>query len=82
MEASILDLRYRMKDVLNAIDRGEEVTVLYRGKPRARLLPVAEKAPRRSVKDHPACGMWADREDMKDVAAYVRKIRQPRYRDL
>jgi hypothetical protein len=29
--------------------------------------------------DDPAFGIWCDREDMTDVAAYVRKIRQPRY---
>lgn len=29
--------------------------------------------------DDPAFGIWRDREDMSDVAAYVRKIRQPRY---
>jgi hypothetical protein len=34
---------------------------------------------RRSVLDHPAIGMWADREDMKDVHAWLRKIRAPRY---
>jgi ribosomal protein L19E len=28
---------------------------------------------------HPAVGMWADREDMKDVHAWLRKIRAPRY---
>jgi hypothetical protein len=31
------------------------------------------------LSDHPACGMWKDREDMKDPAAYIRKLRQPRY---
>jgi hypothetical protein len=31
------------------------------------------------VTDDPAFGIWRDREDMADVAAYVRKIRQPRY---
>ena len=30
------------------------------------------------VTDDPAFGIWRDREDMADVAAYVRKIRQPR----
>ncbi|MGA3203394.1 MAG: hypothetical protein ABSF12_12995 [Bryobacteraceae bacterium] len=29
--------------------------------------------------DHPACGMWKDREDMKDPAAYIRNLRKPRY---
>jgi prevent-host-death family protein len=83
MKASIVDLRYRMKDVLRAIDRGETVTVLYRGKEKAQLVPIdSTKKPKMKVRDHPAFGMWADREDMKDPAAYVRKIREPRFRDL
>jgi hypothetical protein len=31
------------------------------------------------VEDHPAFGIWADREDMKDVHAWLRRIRTPRY---
>jgi antitoxin (DNA-binding transcriptional repressor) of toxin-antitoxin stability system len=85
MKASIVDLRYHMKDVLRAIDRGETVTVLYRGKEKARLVPLGDRdpgKPKMKVSDHPFCGMWADREDMKDPAAYVRKIREPRSRDI
>jgi antitoxin (DNA-binding transcriptional repressor) of toxin-antitoxin stability system len=82
MKASIVDLRYRMKDVLRAIDRGETVTVLYRGKEKAQLVPIDQKKSKTKMADHPFFGMWADREDMKDPAAYVRKIREPRFRDL
>ena len=31
------------------------------------------------VTDDPAFGIWRDREDVADVAAYVRKLRAPRY---
>lgn len=31
------------------------------------------------VTDDPAFGIWRDREDMADLAAYVHKIRQPRF---
>jgi len=31
------------------------------------------------VTDDPAFGIWRDREDMADVPAWVRQIRQPRY---
>jgi antitoxin (DNA-binding transcriptional repressor) of toxin-antitoxin stability system len=82
MEASIVDLRYRMKSVLEALDRGESVTVLHRGKPRARLTSIPLKAKptaRMKVADHPFFGMWKDREDMKDVDAYLRNLRKPRY---
>ena len=34
---------------------------------------------RMSIADHPAVGMWSDREDMKEVHAWLRKIRAPRY---
>ena len=44
-----------------------------------------EREPRRGVPseefvtDDPAFGIWCDREDMADVASYVRKLRAPRY---
>jgi hypothetical protein len=31
------------------------------------------------VTDDPAFGIWRDRQDMPNVAAYVRKLREPRY---
>jgi antitoxin (DNA-binding transcriptional repressor) of toxin-antitoxin stability system len=85
MKASIVDLRYRMKDVLRAIDRGETVTVLYRGKEKATLVPIngaCDKKKPIKLSDSPFFGMWKDREDMKDPVAWVRKIRRSRIRDL
>ncbi len=83
VKASMLDLRHKMKEILSAIDRGETVTILYRGKERAKLVPLDDAKPRRkSITESPAFGMWKDREDMRDVAAYVRKLREPRFRDI
>jgi antitoxin (DNA-binding transcriptional repressor) of toxin-antitoxin stability system len=81
MRATIVDLRYRMKDVLRAIDSGETVTVLYRGKEKAKLMPVAAAASNKSAaktKDQPFFGMWSDREDLADPSAYLQNLRQPR----
>ena len=33
------------------------------------------------VADDPLFGMWRDREDMADVAGYVRKLRASRFND-
>lgn len=74
MKASLVAVRYQMKDVLRAIDRGEPVTVLYRGKEKAKIVAIGK--PKMKVEDHPACGMWKDREDMKDPVEWVRKLRQ------
>ena len=79
MKATIVDLRYRMKDVLRAIDRGESVTVLYRGKERARIVPVRSTDEDQTVESQEFFGMWKDRTDMAHPAAYVRKIRWPRF---
>jgi len=73
-----------MKDVLRVTDRAERLAVTYRGKERARLVPSNAAAGRTAVnpRDHPACGMWKDREDMADPVAYIRKLCQLRYGHL
>ena len=80
MHATIVDLRYNMKHVLRAIDRGETVTVLYRGKERAKLTPIEPNlgsgAPK--TRDQPLFGIWKDREDLGDPALYLRNLRLPR----
>jgi len=79
MEASILDLRRRMADVLRALDRNESVTILYRGRKKAVLVPAGAPAgERRSVTSLAGFGMWKDHEASKDVAEYVRRLRRSR----
>lgn len=38
-------------------------------------IPTARDKP----SQHLACGIWKNREDMKDPVAYIRKLREPRY---
>jgi antitoxin (DNA-binding transcriptional repressor) of toxin-antitoxin stability system len=81
MKATVLDMRRNPKKILDAIARNETVTLSHRGKPIARIEPL-RYSERRSAADHPAFGMWADRVDMADPAAYVRAIRKGRFDDL
>ena len=39
MEATAKDLRFHVKELLDAVSRGEEVTITYRGEPCAKLVP-------------------------------------------
>ena len=83
METTIVELRHKMKDILRALDRNETVRVLYHGKERALMIPARKKSKKRvRMEDHPFVGMWADDKEKEDVAAYVRKLRQDRYRDI
>ena len=81
MRASFVDLRKKSGEILRALDRNEEVTVLYRGRRKAIMKSVAdENAPGMGkTKDHPAFGLWADRADLQDVSAHVRGLRKGRF---
>jgi antitoxin (DNA-binding transcriptional repressor) of toxin-antitoxin stability system len=83
MKASVVDLRDRMKEILDALARGEDVTVLYQGEERARLVPL-DKARKAGPdpEDDPAFGMWGDDSEKADVEGYVRRLREERFRDL
>lgn len=80
MEASVLDLRKRMRDVMMAIDRHETITLTHRGKRRAVIIPWSQtRKTKAKVADLAAFGMWSDRPEMDDSAAYVETIRKPRF---
>ena len=79
MEASVLDLRRKMREILSAIERNERVTLTHRGRRRAVISPLHEDNKTKvKVADLPAFGMWSDRDDIADPVAYVESIRKPR----
>lgn len=45
------------------------------------VAPRKAKNKRRSLRDEPFIGMWRDREDMKDSAAWVRRLRRSEWSD-
>ena len=80
MKVTTKSLRTRAREILDCVDRGEPVTITYRGKPRARLTSIEQEKSKQvsAVKDLPVYGMWSDREDIPDVESYVRDIRKGR----
>lgn len=67
MNASFVDLRKKSHAILRALNRNEKVTVLYRGKPKAVMQPLAGGSPPPGrAKDHAAFGLWADRRDITE----------------
>jgi antitoxin (DNA-binding transcriptional repressor) of toxin-antitoxin stability system len=57
--------------------RGESVTLLYRGKPKARIVPIGQELGAK-LAEAEVFGMWKDRKDLRTVPGYVRKLRQGR----
>jgi len=78
MVVTAKQLRTQTSRILKTVLRAGSVTVTLRGRPVAKLSALKAQEPMR-VEDHPAFGIWADREVMKDVHAWLKKIRTPRY---
>jgi hypothetical protein len=55
-EASIVDLRYKMKDVLEALEKREAIQILYYGRVKGTIVPVSSSQ-KTKVSSHPFFGM-------------------------
>jgi hypothetical protein len=71
MKATIVDLRYRMNDVLKALDRNETVTVLHRGKIKGVIRPVGDQASTK-VEDDPFFGSRKSKEPVDKIMHRLR----------
>ena len=65
--------------IFTALNRNEKVTLTYRGKKKAFIVPCSEEESKFSALEHPAFGMWRDRDDLSDVDSYVRSLRKGRF---
>ena len=76
MKATVIDLRYRMKDVLRALDRNEEVTVLHRGDVKGTIVPKSRRTSIR-VEEHPLFGdSKLSNSSVDDVMSELREGRR------
>jgi prevent-host-death family protein len=76
MKATAKDLRFHTKEILEAVERGEEVIISYRGKEKAKIVPLHEK--HEGGADNPLYGIWSDNSEVEDVEVYLDKLRRPR----
>jgi len=75
MKATVVDMRYRMNDVLKALDRNEAVSILYHGRLKGIIHPAQKTSPRR-ITEHPLFNM---RKSAKSVETEMEDLRGGRY---
>ena len=79
MEISTKQLRLRPGRIISQVNSGQEITVTYRGKPRAKIVPVMNG---RYIDLEEAevelFGIWKDREDLENPEQFIRKMRKGR----
>ena len=74
MVVSAKDLRFKISMLFDVLTKGEEITITYRGKPKAKLVPFEKDTS--DEKSDALFGMWRDREE--DVDDLVRSMRRGR----
>ena len=76
MKATAKDLRFHSKELLDTVNRGEEVIITFRGKPCAKLVPFKEAE---KTKEDTLFGIWKDNDTVQNVEEYVRNLRKGRF---
>jgi len=81
MKASAKDLRYRTKEIIAALERGEEVLLTYRGQEKAKIIPVSKKTAKGPdhAEESSLFGIWRDNEKVASIDAYLDKVRGERF---
>lgn len=83
MNVAVSVLNDHLPEVKEALDRKEQVILLHKGKKFASLQPMFDiEAEVERISNHPAVGMWADRDDMQDPAEWLRQKRLRRREKL
>ena len=77
MKATAKDLRFHSKELIETVNRGEEVVITFRGKPCAKLVPF-EEGKSKELKNE-LFGMWKDHDLTVNVDEYVRNLRKGRF---
>jgi len=77
MEATAKDLRFHSTELLNTVKRGEEVTITYRGKPCAKLVPIEDNE--ELIEKNELFGIWENNNETEKVDKYLRNLRKGRF---
>jgi len=76
MQTTAKELRFNTSAIFERLDMGEEITVTYRGKAKAKLVPINDAVIQKKNSPNKLFGMWRDKDVVVDE--YVRELRQGR----
>ena len=76
MKASAKDLRFHTKDMIDSVNRGEEIVITFRGKSCAKL--VSCQVQKKKTGKNELYGIWKDNDAIQRVDEYVSNLRKGR----
>ena len=72
-------LRMAPGRIISQVDNGQEITITYRGKPYAKIIPFNRQRNMDPTEPNEELfGIWKERGEMENVEQYVRTIRKGR----
>ena len=77
MRVTTKELRIQPGRILDQVVNGEEITITYRGKPMAKIIPFTGEQSN-EADDNEIFGMWQNHDNQKSVEETVRDLRKGR----
>jgi len=79
MEVTTKQLRIQPGKIISQVENGQEITVTYRGKPCAKIIPLTNRiSVDPEVSDDELFGIWKNRKETENVELYIRNLRKGR----
>jgi len=78
MKVSTKELRIQPGRIIDQVTQGEEVTVTFRGKALAKIVPLQSDESKSTADEESIFGMWGSRKQEESVEELVRNMRQER----
>jgi prevent-host-death family protein len=78
MKITTKELRIQPGKIIDQVANGEEVTVTFRGRALAKIVPIKKKSKADEKEDISIFGLWKEHEDIENVEDYVRELRKGR----
>jgi prevent-host-death family protein len=75
---STKELRIQPGKIIDQVAHGEEITVTFRGRPLAKIVPIKRRDESGGEREADIFGMWANHESVQTVEDTVRKLRAGR----
>ena len=75
MEITTKQLRIQPGRIISQVFNGQEITITYRGKPRAKIVPHIDRQVIEDSSDE-LFGIWKNRKDMEKVEEQIKNMRK------
>lgn len=78
MEISTKELRIQPGKIIEQVVSGQEITVTFRGKALAKIVPFKQSGSTVGKDDSPMFGLWKEHDEINDIDTYIRNLRKER----